>query len=385
MKATKSLNKICALKKRIRVVQGGQGAGKTWAILIILIDFAFTNPNKEIFICSDELSKMRITIIKDFLKIMRLFERFDRSQWVDGTLYRFENGSFIKFIGLDKADIGKGLRSDVLFINEANKTNFETYREITSRAKNVYLDFNPNNEFWVHEEVVNRSDCDFLKLTYKDNEYLSIEEKTEIELYYKKGYDSNGNIINDYWANMWQVYGLGNIGRLQGSIYQNWIVGSFAELPHAYGLDFGVKDPDALVKCAIDRTNMKIYLHEEIYQNGQSTKELYELIKSRITNNGLIVADSSGARHILDLKNYGLNIESVHKLRVLEYIKLLMNYQLVVTETSTNLIKELNNWRWIDKKGQIPLDGSNHLIDATHYIVGKLCNNSQRSNMRVLS
>ena len=202
MKATKSLNKICALKKRIRVIQGGQGAGKTWAILIILIDFAFTNQNKEIFICSDELSKMRITIIKDFLKIMRLFERFDRSQWVDGTLYRFENGSFIKFIGLDKVDIGKGLRSDVLYINEANKTNFETYREITSRAKHVYLDFNPNNEFWVHDEVINRSDCDFIRLTYKDNEYLSIEEKTEIELYYQKGYDANGNIINDYWANM---------------------------------------------------------------------------------------------------------------------------------------------------------------------------------------
>ena len=125
MEATTALRKISGLKRRIWGVQGGQGAGKTYSILQILINHAYTQPNKEIFIASDELSKMRITVIKDFLNIMKGFNIFNRANWVDGTLYRFDNGSFIRFIGLDKEDIGKGLRADIVFINEANKTKFK--------------------------------------------------------------------------------------------------------------------------------------------------------------------------------------------------------------------------------------------------------------------
>ena len=84
---------------------------------------------------------------------MKSFCIFNKTEFTDGTLYRFSNGSFIKFIGLDKADIGKGLRSDIVYINECNKVNFETYRELTSRAKRIIVDFNPNNKFWFHDEV----------------------------------------------------------------------------------------------------------------------------------------------------------------------------------------------------------------------------------------
>src|SRR5882757_3677908 len=180
LQATTALRKISALRKKIWCIQGGQGAGKSVSILIILANHASNNLNKEIFIASDELSKMRITIIKDFIKVMQSFGIFDRSRWTDGVLYRFANGSFIRFIGLDKEDIGKGLRSDVIFVNEANKVKFDTYRELTSRAKRVIIDFNPNKRFWFQNEVLTRDDCDFIKLTYKDNEYLSIEEKNEI-------------------------------------------------------------------------------------------------------------------------------------------------------------------------------------------------------------
>ena len=125
MKPTTALLKISKLKKKIWGIQGGQGAGKTYSILQIIINHASSNANKEIYIASDELSKMRITVIKDFCKIMKSFNIFNKNEFTDGTLYRFKNGSFIKFIGLDKADIGKGLRSDVIFINEANKIKFE--------------------------------------------------------------------------------------------------------------------------------------------------------------------------------------------------------------------------------------------------------------------
>jgi len=184
---TTALKKIARLKKRIWVIQGGQGAGKTFAIILFLINHAQNCANKEILIASKELSKMRITVIKDFVKILRELGFYDYVSVAD-TMFRFQNGSFIKFIGLDKEDIGKGLRCDVVFVNEANKVPFDTYRELTSRAKRQIIDFNPNDEFWAHTELLKRDDAELLCLTYLDNEFLSVEEKQEIERYRERAY-----------------------------------------------------------------------------------------------------------------------------------------------------------------------------------------------------
>src|SRR6478735_10404098 len=105
IKVTTALRKIAALKKRNWAIQGGQGAGKTFAILILIANYAQLNPDKEIFIASAELTKMRITVIKDFIKILKAVGIYDQYAFTSGTLYRFKNGSFVKFIGLDKEDI----------------------------------------------------------------------------------------------------------------------------------------------------------------------------------------------------------------------------------------------------------------------------------------
>ena len=100
MKPTRALRKVCQLKKRIWVIQGGQGAGKTISILIVLINHASSNKDKQIFICSKELTKMRITVIKDFVMVMKSLGVYDDNNFTADTLYRFKSGSFIKFIGL---------------------------------------------------------------------------------------------------------------------------------------------------------------------------------------------------------------------------------------------------------------------------------------------
>jgi phage terminase large subunit len=154
IQATTTLNKIAGLKKRIKVIQGGQGASKTFSILILLINHASSKPNKEILVLSAELTKMRLTVIKDFVKIMRMSGIYQESRFIAGTLYRFPNGSFIKFIGLDKSDVGKGLRSDIAYFNEVNKIDVETYRQVATRAKRVFADFNPDAEFFIHTDVI---------------------------------------------------------------------------------------------------------------------------------------------------------------------------------------------------------------------------------------
>lgn len=374
IQATTALKKISSLKnKRIWSISGGAGSSKTFSILMILINHAASNPNKEIYVASEEFSLMRITVIKDFLKIMKSFSIYDDKQWVNGNLYRFPNGSFIRFLSLYKADIGKGLRSDIIFINEANKCKFESVREITSRAKKVIFDWNRNRSCWIDQEYETRKDCQSLKLTFNDNEYISKEERSEILLYKELGYDLNGNVINQYYANLWRVYGLGETGSLAGCVFENWEEGLFNDsFQTLYGLDFGSRDPDALVKISVDKTNNIIYVKEELYKNGLSTVVLADILKTIVPKDDLIIGDSAASRTITDLKTAGINIRGVHKNKIIDDIKLIQGYKLVIDESSKNLIMELSNYIWLDKRSDTPIDKDNHLIDAMRYAIQTL-------------
>lgn len=374
---TTSLRKVASLRKRIRVIRGGQGAGKTISILILLINHAAGKPDKEILIISAELTKMRLTVIKDFVKLMKQIGIFDESRFIAETLYRFPNGSFIKFIGLDKSDVGKGLRSDVAYFNEVNKCDFESYRQVASRSKIVFADYNPDTEFYIDTDVITRDDCDFLQLTFEDNELLSIDERQEILLYKEKGYNQDGSIKNSYWANLWQVYGLGNIGNLEGVVFSNWSIVDSIPIEAqfvSYGLDWGfTNDPTALIE--VYRYNKAIYVNELVYQTRLTNGEIINKLKLlEVKSNQCIVADSAEPKSIQDVNNAGFWIEAARKGpdSIKNSIDRLQEYQIFVTSQSMNLIKELRQYRWAkDKEGKslnAPEDIMNHAIDALRYV-----------------
>jgi len=422
MNPTTALRKISALTKKIWGIQGGQGAGKTFSILIILINHAINRPNKEIYIVSAELSKMRDTVIKDFVKIISLLGVNCVLTGIESGSPKcsFSNKSFIRFIGLDKEDVGKGMRSDVVFVNEANKVNFETYRELTSRAKRVIIDFNPNKKFWFHTEVQPREDCQFIKLTFKDNEFLSEEERYEIILYKKKGYKLDGNgdfelndkgeriVINAYWANMWRVYGEGEVGQVEGRIY-NW-----KSIPyHEYleitkkeyiGNDWGKVDPWGIVGLKYHDGNLyvdeKNYQSENDIEREMSPEKLSAIrgsevnigdgLKSdglvnwmfseklNISKNTLISCDSNKQYKILTLRKSGYDyaVSVGKKYSLEERIGILSGLNIFYTDRSKNIEMEQETYCYAkDKFGkqlEEPVDQDNHTIDAIVYGVKKM-------------
>lgn len=373
MEQTTALRKISSLKKKIWVIRGGQGSGKSISILILLCNHASSKPNKEILIVSEELTKMRLTIIKDFKKVMQSLGLFEGHRFIAETLYRFPNGSFIKFIGLDKDDIGKGLRSDVAFFNEVNKVNVESYRQIASRTKRVIMDYNPDREFWVDTEIRTRPDCDFLQLTFEDNEMLPKEEREEILNYKRQGYNEDGSIKNSYWANIWRVYGLGEIGALEGVVFSNWT--EIETLPKearlvGYGLDFGYSnDPTALVAAYV-YNGQRIY-DQVIYQKGLLNSDISNIMKQHgITRGHTIYADSAEPKSIEELNRYGFNVKPVQKGSdsIRFGIGIMQQNEFQVTSRSTDFIKELNSYCWSDKKQNTPVDAMNHMVDAARYL-----------------
>ena len=395
MQTTTALRKISGLKKKTWCIQGGQGAGKTIGILILLTNHASTNANKEIYVASAELSKMRDTVLKDFIKILRAFNLYEKVNFTGITngqpLCIFPNKSFIRFLGLDKEDIGKGLRSDVMYLNEANKTNFETYRELTSRAKRKILDYNPNKRFWAHNEVITEPDCDYLCLTYLDNEFLSDEERREIESYKDKGYhdttlidyDTDENTKSNYWRNKWRIYGLGITGIVDNKIFENWKKISDKEFndltyPMYYGLDFGMSAPTALVAMKTDKDGnyfLKELLYKPLKEMNGTLSDEFE--KMKVPKHIEIICDSGNELNQSEgrkLKNAGFNVIFAQKGQgsVVSAIETMQKSNIYYTETSYNLEDNYENYQWKTHNGEvldIPEETREDLIDASKYVI----------------
>jgi phage terminase large subunit len=364
---TTAIRKIESLKKRIKIIQGGTSAGKTYGILPILITKAATYPKTEISVVAETIPHLRRGALKDFLRIMKDTGRYFDERFNKSLLrYEFANGSYIEFFSADDSSKLRGARRDVLYINECNNVTFESYNELAIRTKKaIYLDFNPANEFWVHKELKDEQDSDFLILTYKDNEALDNSIVQQIEKNRLKAETSA------YWANWWRVYGLGQIGMLEGVIFSNWktidILPKEANLI-GIGLDFGyTNDPSAIIE--IYNYNGQRIINELKYQTGMLNSDIANALPKHVP----VYADSSEPKSIEEIKRYGITIKGVTKGKdSINYgIDVMQRNEYLVTSNSTNLIKELRAYCWdTDKQGtrlNKPIDTNNHGIDALRY------------------
>jgi phage terminase large subunit len=379
---TTAIKKMLRLKQRKRIIQGGTSAGKTFGVLPILIDKAIREPLLEISVVSESIPHLRRGALKDFLKIMMMTNRYRDIQFNKSTLkYTFANGSYIEFFSVDQPDKLRGARRNILYVNECNNVPFEAYNQLAIRTSgDIWLDYNPTNEFWVHRELLNDKDVDFIVLTYLDNEALPKSIIDEIELARTKASES------DYWSNWWKVYGLGQVGRLEGACIPDW---REIDLPTdarllCYGMDFGYSvDPTTLV--ALYKYNDSYIFDEVIYQKGLLNSEISNLLK---TNNvtDLIYADSAEPKSIAELNSYGHMVLPVSKGRdsIVYGINLINQNKVYVTSRSKNLKKELANYTWMqDKEGNTlnkPIDAYNHAIDATRYALTSQLENPHKGS-----
>jgi phage terminase large subunit len=379
LKKTTAQEKIATLKKRVRIVRGGTSASKTFSIMPFLIDYAIKNPKQEISVVAETIPHLRRGALRDFLKIMDLIGMYQDNQYNKSSLtYTFTSGSFIEFFSADNPAKLRGARRDVLFINECNNVSWESYYQLAIRTRKfIYLDYNPVEEFWVDTELMNDSDVERITLTYKDNEALDASIVKEIEKAKEKAEYSS------YWANWWRVYGLGEIGNLEGVIFSNYK--QISDLPKearllGIGLDFGyTNDPTAAV--AFYKHNDQLILDELIYQSGLLNSDIANILKPL---NTWAYCDSAEPKSIAELNRCGLRAKGAAKGKdsVVFGIQLLQQKDLLVTKGSTNLIKELRGYVWEkDKTGKSlnkPIGVNDHAIAAMRYFAVENLNQSKK-------
>lgn len=361
---TTATRKVANMLKRIRAVPGGTSASKTISIIIFLIDLAQSDEVPTVTsIVSESIPHSKRGCMRDFKNIMVSHNYWKDSLWNStNSTYTFETGSIIEFFGADSGDKLRGARRDRLFINEANNVTFEAFEQLEVRTKDfVFLDWNPSSEFWYYTEVKGkRDDVEELTLTYIDNEALDQRIVDSIEQ--RKG--------NKGW---WQVYGLGQLGEVDGKIFKDWQI--IPEIPHEArllrrGLDFGyTNDPSAIVD--IYKYNDGYILDEILFQKGMSNRQIADAISTQ--EQVLTIADSAEPKSIDEIKSYGVNIIGCAKGpgSVRQRIQNVQDKRISVTSRSINVIKEYRNYLWkTDKNGKIlnePEHTFSHSMDAITY------------------
>jgi len=365
---TTATQKIITLSKKIRAVAGGTSASKTISILLYLIALSQTDKEKKLTsVISESTPHLKRGAIRDFKNIMIAHGYWKDTRWnVTDSIYTFETGSQIEFFSADQSDKLRGGRRDRCFMNEANNMTLDTFDQLEVRTKEfIFLDWNPTNEFWFYTDIQpTRDDVEFITLTYKDNEALSQEITDSIEARRNR-------------KSWWQVYGLGQLGEVEGKIYRGWDI--IDEVPrHArlerIGLDFGYSnDPSAIV--SIYYYNGGYILDEILFKKGMLNKQLADTILDQEKGGVLVIADSAEPKSIDEIKIHGVNILAAEKGAdsVRNGISLLQEQSISMTKRSVNVIKEYRNYLWkTDKDGNflspnVPEHEYSHTMDAIRY------------------
>lgn len=364
---TTALDRLRNLTARIKIAQGGTSAGKTYGILPIEIDYAARNAGTVTSVVSESIPHLRRGALKDFESIMRSTNRWIEDSYNKSLLtYTFANGSYIEFFSADQPDRLRGARRNRLYINEANNITWDAYVQLAIRTSDsIFLDYNPTGSFWVQDELLDDEDAEIIILTYKDNEALQPSIVREIEKAKEKAKHSS------YWANWWRVYGLGLVGALEGVVLSNWepvpaLPGQARLL--GCGLDFGYSnDPTAIV--GIYYMDGVRIAHEMLYKKGMVNEELAAYLPRNVP----VWADSAEPKSIEEIRRMGFDIRPVTKGRdsIMYGLQIMQGLNYKVTESSTNLIRELRNYCFeTDKTGKTlnkPIDSYNHGIDAWRY------------------
>ncbi len=352
----------------IIVNQGGSSSGKTYSILQVLFTKAVQYYNV-ITVVGESIPNLKAGALRDALDIYNsspilksLISDYNRTD----RIFQFVNGSIMEFKSYETPQGAKSGKRDYLFINEAQGISKEVFNELHIRTKKqTYIDYNPNAEFWVHEDIIGKPDSKLFISDHRHNPFVPQKIRDKIEaLRYKD-------------MELFKVYARGLTGKIEGLVFRNFDIVNEVPLGSeliGIGMDWGfTNDPTTVIK--VFRYNSEIYIDELLYQTGLTNADIIvKLNNLGVTRFNSIIADSAEPKSIEDLNRAGFNVEGAKKGAdsIINSIDTLKQFKINITRNSTNTIKEFRSYKWAtDSSGKTinkPVDFNNHTIDAIRYV-----------------
>jgi phage terminase large subunit len=349
--------------------QGGTSSGKTYAIEQVLFCIACENENQVITVVGQDIPNLKSGALRDALSIYsssQAIHSMIKNYYKTDRLFEFHNGSCIEFKSYENGQDAKSGKRDYLFVNEANGIGWEIYNELAMRTrKKIFIDFNPNAAFWVHDNLMGRSGVQVIISDHRHNPFLLENTRDKIEALKTIDFEA------------WRVYARGLTGKIAGLVFNNWDVCD--HIPKnarliAAGLDFGFTN-DETGCVLVYRENGELWIDEAFYETELTNQDINSrLLVSKITKSTEIIADSAEPKSIEELRRLGWRITGAKKGSdsVNNSIDILRRYKINITRSSVNLRKELGRYKWkTDRSGKpvnAPVDTWNHLIDPIRYV-----------------
>jgi len=383
-----SLNKKYSVlnnKTRYFIVTGGRGSGKSYAINTLLTLLTYEQGHKILF-TRYTLRAASISIIPEFIEKLELQKIEQDFHITKDEIINKQTGSKILFRGIktssgDQTANLKSLQGVTTWVlDEAEELTDESIFDkidLSIRQKDkdnrVILILNPTTkENFIYQRFfeargvkdgsnTTKEDTTYIHTTYLDNiENLSESYIKQIEQ------------MKDRRPNRYKHTILGSwLDKAEGVIYTNWTLGEFKQVGKiVFGQDYGFSnDPSTLIKTSIDKDNKIIYVQQCFYQTKLTTSEI-AILNKKFAGDNLIVGDSAEPRLINELSRDNKVVPAIKGQGSITYgISLLQDYDLVIDPDSVELIKELNNYCWLEKKSQTPCDNWNHCLDALRYSI----------------
>ena len=352
---------------KITIEQGGTRSGKTYNILLwIIFYYCANNIGKIVTICRRTYPALRATVMRDFFYILTHHERYEDNMHNKSNSEYKLFGNLVEFISLDQPMKVRGRKRDLLFCNEINEIDYESWNQLIFRtSEKIICDYNPSEEYhWLYDKVLTRSDVDFHITNYTNNPFIEDSLKEEIIR------------LQTTDAQYWEIYGLGQKAKSRATIFE------FSECDQiptnakvlSYGMDFGyTNDPTAFSSTYI--LDFNLYVKEHLYKTHLTTNDIFNFLVGEGLENKPIYADSAEPRLIEELRRLGSGrytlLPSIKgKDSINASIDLLKRYKIHILNTSDNLIREMRSYKWIEKDRKlenVPRPGNDHLIDSLRY------------------
>ena len=368
---------------RYFIISGGRGSGKSYSVNSFLLLLTYESGHTILF-TRYTLTSAHVSIIPEFIDKIETANSHDDFYITKDEIVNKITGSKILFRGI-KTSAGtqtanlKSLANVTTWVlDEAEElVDEDVFDKIDlsirhqTKQNRVMLILNPAtkehfiyNRFFESKGVnegstLIKDDTTYIHSTYLDNiDNLSESFVKQIEKIKESNALKYKHVILGGW-----------LDKAEGVVYSNWRIDNFIETGYScYGQDFGFSvDPTTLVYISIDKDKKKIYCKEFLYKANLTTTDIYTENFRYTNSSGLIVADSAEPRLIAELQSRGLNIRGIKKPMIADRVALVQDYELIIDPQSTNLIKELNNYIWHDKKSGVPVDKWNHALDALGY------------------
>jgi phage terminase large subunit len=364
----------------VLVHSGGTSSGKTYSIIQALLTLCCYY-NLIVTIIGEDVPNLKVGAYRDAKSIISLDpylqNQIENHNQTERT-FTFRTGAIVEFGSRSDPQDAKSGKRDILFVNEANGVPYEIFEELQVRtSKLVIIDFNPSASFWAHERLLPNPDTWWVNTTYKDNPFIEPSVKAKILSYEPTLENIKRGTANEY---RWKVYGLGEVGRLEGLVFPDFKVST--EFPDEYkwrvfGMDFGyTNDPTTLIEIRYAKGNL--YWRQHIYETGLTNPDIAKkLVDVGHEKDEMIVADSAEPKSITELNRHGWHVKEAIKGKdsIMSGIDAIKRYPIYIHAGSKDLITEFNSYTWKkDRNGtalNVPIDQWNHGIDAGRYALSR--------------